>query len=269
MLALLLLQALLLAASPALAADGAASYVERLPGGLVDWGTGLVQVRGASSGEGKAVEAGQAEALRQARQSLVEVLRSLTLTSGQPVGAALRRNPAAAAELTNLASGARIVERRLYSDGSVELVVALSIKGGFLQLILPPEVTSIVALQQVNGRCVRPGEPYTGLVVDARRLGLRPALCPRVLCEDGSVVFGPAQVRREAAVQSGVAAYATSPPTTASGKAGGRPLVVRGLRSAGPSGCDVVISRADANRIRSAPESVEFLQRCRVLIVVD
>jgi hypothetical protein len=272
----LLLLAWLAAAFPAWAREPAApagpclqaSFVQRLPEGQIDWGSGLIQARGVAAGGRLTTAAAQAQALQEAQEGLARLLRGMLIGSGRPVAAHLEGSPAASAELANIVRGAQVVERKFYSDGGVEVWAALSMRGGFLQLVLPPEVTSIAALK-VNGAEARQGSHYSGLVVDARGLGVRPALCPRLLCEDGGEVFGPALVRREAAVQSGVAAYATALPEAGDGRTGARPLLVRGLRASGPSRCDIVVSRADAQKVRSAPESVEFLQRCRVLIVLD
>lgn len=276
MVTLTLLLAVWLAASPVQAKEPApktgqclgSGLVQRLPEGQIDWGSGLIQAKGVAEGGGLATPESLQLAVKNAQDALARLLRGMVLTPGKTVGVSL--SPAAGAELANIVRGAQVVERKFYSDGSVEVWAALCMRGGFLQLVLPPGVTSIAPLRQVNGAAARQGGHYSGLVVDARGLGVRPALCPRLLAEDGSEVFGPTLAGREAAVQGGVAAYATVlPEPGGSGRAGGTPLVVRGLRTAGPSRSDIVISRSDAQRVRSAPESVEFLQHCRVLIVLD
>jgi len=246
-----------------------ASLVERAAAGQVDWGSGLVRAGGTAPGGALSCPEATALATRGAQAALAQLLRGVVLASGRTVGSALQANPAAAAEFANIVRSAQVVDRKFYSDGGVEVAAALSMRGGFLQLVLPPEVTSIAPVQQVTYCAARAGARYSGLVVDARGLGVRPALCPRLLSEDGTEVFGPAFVSREAAVQRGVAAYATALPDKAGGRAGATPLLVRGLRASGASRCDVVISHADAQKLRSAPESADFLQHCRVLIVVN
>jgi hypothetical protein len=276
MLAISLLLVWTLAACPAAAAEPGpavpslrASYVERLPEGQIDWGSGLIQAKGVSAGGRQEARDTVAQALEEARRGLAAMLRRIPVASETLVCALLEGNEAAASQLANIVGGAQVVERKFYSDGGVEVRAALSMRGGFMQLVLPQEVTSITALRHVNGAAARPGQRYSGLVVDARGLGARPALCPRLLCEDGSEVFGPALVGRESAVQQGIAAYATALPEPGEGRTGKRPLLVRGLKAAGANHCDIVVSLADARKVRAAPESVEFLQRCRVLVVLD
>ncbi|NQT10001.1 MAG: hypothetical protein HQ573_02380, partial [Desulfobacteraceae bacterium] len=46
-------------------------------------------------------------------------------------------------------------------------------------------------------------------------------------------------------------------------------LTVKGLRTEGHGRSDIVISNADASRLRSASEHLTFLKKCRVMVVVD
>ena len=52
----------------------------------------------------------------------------------------------------------------------------------------------------------QPGN-VTGLIIDARGLGLRPAMSPKILDQNGSTVYGPGNFTREFAVKFGVAGY--------------------------------------------------------------
>ena len=47
------------------------------------------------------------------------------------------------------------------------------------------------------------------------------------------------------------------------------PLTVKGLKTEGPGKSNLVISNADAAKIRSASENLSFLKKCRVVIVLD
>jgi hypothetical protein len=261
--------------SPAGEPLAVAGYRDHLPTGQVDWGNGLVQARGqypedgitpASNGE---AGAGLKAAERSAQQALQATLMRMNLSSEETVGQALARNPSARASLAQIAGTARVVDRRCFSDGSVELTCALGMRGGFLQLVMPQAVASVSTVQRLGPEKAARASACTGLVIDARGLGVRPAVCPRVLSEDGVEVYGPSAVSREAAVQEGMAAYVASPPGGGTGRAGPRPICVRGLRAAGRLGSDIVISAVDAAQIRSAPESVVFLRRCRVVVVLD
>jgi hypothetical protein len=50
---------------------------------------------------------------------------------------------------------------------------------------------------------------------------------------------------------------------------GEKPLVVKGLRASGANGCDVVLSNADAAMLLAATGNLSFLEKAKVMVVVD
>jgi hypothetical protein len=191
-----------------------------------------------------------------------------------------------------MVKGAQVIKKEYLSDGTVEVTIAMSLRGGFAQLILPEDIKQVPEIKTISPSTPAPPEAekvgeipvatpqptiptpapavYTGLVVDARSLGARPAMSPKILDESGQEVYGSAYVSREFAVQQGMAGYAkdltssqTNPRVT------NEPLTVKGLRTEGPGLSDLVISNADAGKIRSASENLSFLKKCRVMIVLD
>ena len=163
--------------------------------------------------------------------------------------------------------------------------VELMMYGDFSQLVLPDEIKQIEAIKTVSTS----GEPskgekidgspsalppkahdFTGLVVDARGLELYPTMAPRIYDENGLEVYGPAYVSREFAVQSGMVRYGNNLEVAIAGpRVAGNPLVVKGLRTTQPGHSDIVISNADASKIRASSAHLFFLKKCRVLVVVS
>jgi hypothetical protein len=83
-------------------------------------------------------------------------------------------------------------------------------------------------------------------------------------------VYGAAFVSREFAVQQGMSGYSRSVQAASQDKrVAGNPLTVKGLRTAENMQSTIVISDADAAKIKSASEHLSFLKKCRVIIVVD
>jgi hypothetical protein len=112
------------------------------------------------------------------------------------------------------------------------------------------------------------GGAATGLVVDGRGLGLRPALLPRIVDQQGREVYVGQVVTRTNAVEQGVAGYARDVNAAARNfRVTDNPAVIKGLGAAGAAGTDVVISQADAQALRQLSSKGEFLQYCRVIIV--
>jgi hypothetical protein len=95
-------------------------------------------------------------------------------------------------------------------------------------------------------------------------------MAPKVMNEEGREVYGSAFVKRDYAIQQGMAGYSKDlAAAQANPRVTNNPLTVKGLRAAGTSKTDVVISNADAASIHSAAANLSFLEKCRVMIVVD
>ncbi|HEX6971650.1 MAG TPA: hypothetical protein VF234_05485, partial [Limnochordia bacterium] len=122
------------------------------------------------------------------------------------------------------------------------------------------------------------GRIFTGLVVDARGLGVERAMSPRIYDEEGSLLYAGTGARPGEIVTHGVVAYATDIQTAAGHSRLAvspafpyrYPLIVRALRVAeGPVPTSVVIHRGDAARLRSALEEYDFLGRFAVVFLID
>jgi len=95
-------------------------------------------------------------------------------------------------------------------------------------------------------------------------------MSPKIIDENGQEVYGSAFVSREYAVQQGMSGYAKDITAAQSNpRVTNNPLTVQGLKTEGPGNADIVISNADAFKLRSASEHLSFMKKCRVMIVVD
>ena len=102
---------------------------------------------------------------------------------------------------------------------------------------------------------------YTGLIVDARGTGAKPAMVPLLVDESGKEVYGSVFVSREYAVQQGVCMYAGDLTNSEQHpRVGPKPLVVKGLRTFGGRNCDIVISNADAAKLMDVSANLSFLK---------
>lgn len=156
------------------------------------------------------------------------------------------------------------------SDGSVEISVTIPIDGVLMDAVLPPSVgatPSVTSMPSVSAAKT----VFTGLIIDAKGTGITPAIAPKVLDENDKEVYGSAYVTRDWAIKYGMAGYAKSVAKAVELKdrIGETPGMVKALRTVGPNKTDIVISKKDADSIRSASENLKFLSECRVIIVVD
>lgn len=108
----------------------------------------------------------------------------------------------------------------------------------------------------------------TGLVIDGRGLGLKPALLPKIMDQQGRELYVGQIVTRTNAVEQGVAGYAKDVNAAANNfRVTDNPAVIKGLKVSGPARTDVMIGQADADALRRFSAKSDFLQYCRVIIV--
>jgi len=277
--------ALVLVPFPAQGEDLSLDYTQTFAAGKINWGGGKIAATGFSLPP-KKTSGGQAaatDALSVARNKAVAILTELTsgvrLSGGQTIADTMAKTPSVAEKLDEIIRSAPVVQQNFRSDGAAEIVIELSLYGGFAQLILPEDIRHFEAIQSVqadqeksttSAKANAEGPPFGGLVIDARGLNVNPAMMFAVLDENGKPVYGSAYVSREYAVQWGMAAYLTRIPAgKAFPRVTPRPLVIKGLRAVGAARTDIVISNADAAKLKGAVENLILLRQGRVAVVLD
>ncbi len=239
--------------------------VETLPRGQVDWTEGAVLSRGSATGSTLRSAGALTEqaAVQAARQGLWGEIEQVRLDARQMLGPVVLQAEAQRQALEAFIAQAAVVETRYLPGGTVETAVRLPFAG---------RLTAMFLSQSSAG--MPDGEPrseaaHTGVVIDARGLAIQPALLPRIVDESGQSLYAPEVVDMEAAVQQGYVAYAKAfDQAPAQARIGERPLVLRALRVAGDSRVDLVLSNAEATRIRDYAATRRLVRQCRVLIVM-
>ena len=262
--------------------------IERKTNGSINWTRGIVQ----AVGIGKPDETGSTQKLdaevrsyyhakKNARRHLIALVRNIRIDSHRVVGNIADTNYSISAKINEMVFKAQEIEklRKHRADGTVEVHLQIGLYGGLSQLVLPDDIQQIEPVRPVRkvrkpsirqtGETVSP-EIFSGLVIDARGIDLKPALIPRLFDGNGQEVFGAPYVSREFAVQWGTGGYAVDIKASRDNpRVGKNPLVVKGLRTLDPGHSDIVISNTDAAKLLSSSEHLSFLKECRVLIVVD
>ena len=268
--------------------------------GVIDWGTWTIKATGTGTPPPPSVPEAERQdaALKSARgdalERLFETIKALNISSETTVGKCLMERAELAVEVKRVLKGFReIGEPRHLSDLSVEIDVEAPIAGELCDLLLPDTGEERAVPAEPGYVCPLCGQPWpadkprppgadeaaersapqvatvhTGLIVDARGLGVQPALAPRVLNEDGEPVYGVGFVDREYALCQGVLRYGTDMGEAKSDKrVGSSPLIVTGIRACGKRRADLVISNGDASLIHGMPGSLGLLRKCSVLVV--
>ncbi len=260
-----------------------ADVVQIPPQGTINWTQGIVSCDGIAvpQDKGNAPEA-IANARRDVIRNLTETVKDIRVAQTLTVGAVMASDPAMAAKMQQIAAQTDIVNKTVTKQ-KLRITVHLSLYNGFAQLFLPQDIQQIESIKAVaatpapspataataSAAIAPEPDTFSGLIVDARGLGLKPALAPRIYDENGRQVYGPAFISREFAVAHGVCGYATSIEQASNDpRVVARPLLVKGLRITADA-TDVIISNMDASKIRARSEHLTLLKTCRVVMVVD
>ena len=111
---------------------------------------------------------------------------------------------------------------------------------------------------------------YTGLIIDARKLGLRPALVPKILNEKGELVYSTRSIEQQDLIRMGLVGYAKDVNAASKNqRVTADPYVVPGLNATGEKKTDVVISDRDAQIILTTAPYTGYLKNGRVMVVYD
>jgi hypothetical protein len=283
----------------------AQGYVQQVgSAGNVNWTQQVVRCTGIGAPNPNLPQATQrASALTAARavalRNILEVVKGVNLTSETVVENAMLVSDVINSRVEGAVRGFQVVDTRYMSTGDVEVDVEVPLTGVLLDALLPQQFGGGVLLtggQLICPTCGQPwpagkpvpqdvqliqsgvagtstiaaGATYTGLVVDARGLGVRPAMAPRIMDERGEEIYGSKYVSREYAVDIGMAAYEKDiDRARMNERVADNPLIVRGVKASGPNKTDVVVSSVDAMTIHNAAANMNFLQHCKVMFILD
>lgn len=249
--------------------------IEQKAKGYINWSKGIVQAKGIGTlskkfhGDVNDSSTALEDAKQDACLKIFEVVKGIRIDGTTVVGDYAAENNVIISKIEGIVKNAEVVKKEYFSDGTVEVTMEMNFKGGFAQLVLPGEIRPLESIKPMSP-VKNASSVFTGLVVDAGGLGSKPVMSPKILDETGQEVYGSAFVSREYAVQQGMSGYSKDLTAAKSNqRVAGNPLIVKGLRIEGNGHSDIVISNADASRLRSASENLSFMRKCRVIIVVE
>lgn len=261
--------------------------LERFSAGCINWTQGFLESQGTAAPDAVKGEtsAGDQNILlnvsrNHALKNMLSVMLKTDIRADLSVGDVAEKNEIMMAQIETLAKSAKVVRQEYLSDGTVEISLRMDLYGGFSQLVLPEEIKQIEPIKTVSSAASPDPETdaaeganqeiFTGLVVDARGTKIKPCMAPLIVDENGKEVYGAMFVSREFAVQKGMSKYVRDiKAAQADNSVATHPLTVKGLKADPRIPSKIIISNADASKIRSASEHLSFLKKCQVVIVMD
>jgi hypothetical protein len=280
------------AQSPAPAPTGQA--IEKIGDGSINWTTGWIKATGlgappAGAGPGQARAMAERAGFAVALRNLLETVKGVRIDSETIADTYIIKNDAIRSQVAGFVRGAQIAKTDVQPDGSVEVTVKAPLWG------VDSMITAFMAEKPFKSQDLPPEsigesgtEGYSGLVIDARGLGVRPACFPMILDEKGEPVYGPQNVHRGTAEKDGMVEYHALPKDaklssifgedvfvirpvqiTAVPREGRRPLRIKGVDKRGALKANVLISNEDAKKIREDNQIGGALRRSKVVVVTD
>ena len=205
-----------------------------------------------------------------AYRNILEVIKGVRVDSNTVVRDFMTENDEIRTSVEGVVRNFTVVNQDYMSDGTIEVTVRMNLSGRLSQTVLPKGPEPEPSAAPAPAPAAPTTDSVTGLVIDARGLAARPAMSPKIVDENGKEVYGSMQVDRQYAIQQGMTGYARDLTAAQSNpRVTNSPLSVKGIQADGPGKCDIIISNADAAKVRASAETMGYLQKCRVMIVLD
>ena len=252
------------AKDPAAAADD--SVVQVVGHGKINWSKKEVTATGSAAADLKDASVARARLMAE-RAAKMDAIRNILETiqgiqvSGTRNATDMMSNGEIKSRISGMAQGYKVIDTKYYSDGSVDVVISMPIDENLTNaLVERPKKLREVSTAGAAG--------FSGLLVNARGLGLTPSMAPRIVDEAGKDVYGTDVVSEKGLQQGGIVGYAKQ-DDQAKERVGDKPLVVKALRLATKSKTDIVIANGDADKLRDPNSNLSFLADGKVVILVD
>lgn len=262
--------------------------------GKIDWQYGVIYAKGIGAipdnepNKAKAYLKARRYAVMTALENLLMVTDKVRVDATAYAEDFEAKSERIRTEVRGFVKGAEVVhEQKITLNGApaVEVTVAVRMYGeeGLSRIIMPevaaqssePSAPLPVVTKAAEQPAPAPPQvasnTYTGVIIDTRGLGIRPAMSPKIRRQDGSEVWGTVNASQEFVIEQGIVVYAkTLEEAKANRRAGSNPLILRAIGYAKtPGRCDPVLSDNDVRLLLTANEASRFLDEYRVIFVVD
>ena len=184
-------------------------------------------------------------------------------------------------KVSALIKGAMVVEEQMMPDGAYRVVMSMPMYGtqGLSSAIMPairpntpPTPPPPVISATITAQIQTSGVGYTGVIVDASGMGLKPSFSPVIYDTNGRAIYGVSNINYDQAISQGMVGYSSSLSSAQTlPRIGGSPLVVKAVQVRGGNNStnpvNVVVSVDDGDRILAANQQSQMLMNGAVVFV--
>ena len=252
---------------------------------VTNWGnaeTSYIEVVGVGLGAGPGGrQLAKRAAVVDAYRNLAEATQGVQVDADTTVEKLTLQNDTIRTHVSALIRGAKIVGEGLNSDGSYYVKMRMPLYGeGSLATAVLPSVTTQTPVAFPDAGSSYQGSisgNYTGLIIDARGLGLESTYAPVVYDENGRGIYGIKNIDGDFAISHGMVEYTHNQEMVAAvaagnSRAGANPLVVKAVRAKlganGATKVSAVISASDADKVLKENERTGFLNKYAVVFEI-
>ncbi|MCG8530457.1 MAG: hypothetical protein MI749_07325 [Desulfovibrionales bacterium] len=263
-------------------------FKQEFSNGVINWYTGEITATGESLATGLEVSRQQAKqrttraATIEARKHLMEILRMVPVTDTLRVRTILRKDEDVMRYVRGDMQNSRIVAATFDDEGKATVTVSVKLRDAFLEKLISKHVSFHRADDNPYAAKVAGGSDdnaaqdtvgavpagYSGVLIDAREIAMKPALTFSITDESGAILYSPRSIERRVALKEGMAEYAgTWEEALASARTAANPLVLKAVAAKGRMQNDIVISDEQARLLEQINASSKFLEKGKVVIV--
>ncbi len=185
-------------------------YLEPSEYGQVNFEELFVTARGEGKYKGKGVKARQMArraAVVDAQAHALEIVHDLRVDASKKV----KDDKGKAIKIKGLVKDAEVIdEKDMKSEGKYQVTIKVPLVGirGISSVFLDEKVPTKKG--EIKETKEDKEGAHTGLIIDARGTGLKPAMFPQIEDEDGNLIYGPEMVDKQAVKEKGMASYAVA-----------------------------------------------------------
>jgi hypothetical protein len=234
--------------------------------GKIDWTNKSITATGSGAPDLKAPNVAVARlgaervAKMDALRNILETVKGVRLNGSKSTGTQMDAMPDLKARVEGIVKNFKVLDTKYFSDGGVDVIVQVPLDGVLTEALVTGSSAKVdPAAKDPSGT--------TGIIINAKGLGITPALAPRLLDDKGQEIYGATLVSSEAVKRHGVAGYSrTLDEALKDARVSDKPLVVRALKLPELGGTDAILSAEDAAKITKMPT---LLSNGKVIIVTD
>ncbi len=223
--------------------------------GEIDWTNGFIRAKGygfmdPKKPKGQARLLAERAAVVDARRNLLEIVKGVHITSETVVEDYMTSSDIIVQRVQGLVKNARVIGKpKYYKDGRVEVWVEMRLDELAKNL---PAKKPVVSMPKE--------EPFDGSVIVKTPEGMKACMYPRILDENGNVLFDAAEHQVAKDMWSKAIKYVKGKVQTLPG---GRIVI----EAAQTKGCDIIVKKKDVEKVHKLKKWASYILKAGKFII--